>query len=202
MPDRSCFLLLALALLVGCAARPPTPPPADPGPVRPADAWPARVLLRQKVSITWEGQTRSFDAAVQRVDETLTVVGLAPFGPPGFVIRHGPSSIDVENNLDRPLPFDPRFLVADVQKVFYPWLPPPEGGQGWVEGEVAGLKVRARYVDGRLAERRFVGAPPLVVGVRYGVDLIDGISRVIELRHEGFGYRLRIETAAVDVLGR
>lgn len=193
------FALLAL-LITACGAPPPTEaPPPDAGPMLPADAWPTAVLLRQRVSATWTGGTRGFDVALQRRGDALLLIGLAPFGPPGFVIRHGPGGVEVENNTGEALPFDPRYMLADVQKAFYPWLPPPPAGEGVVRGEVLGLVVEARYTDGRLAERRFAG-PGRAIRVRYGAESIDGYAREVELTHERLGYTLRIETVAVQPL--
>lgn len=192
-PTRA-LLALALLTLTACGPAPKRPdgPPPHPGPLLAADAWPAQVMLRQRVTAIWPQGTRGFDAALQRQGDELLLIGLAPFGPPGFVIRHGPGGVEVTNNTGEALPFDPRFMLADVQKAFYPWP---------ADAAALGFEITRRVVDGRLAERVFSpadGAPP--IRVEYGEAQIDGYPRAVELRNDRFGYRLRIETVEVQPL--
>lgn len=193
---RTLPLALALLAFTACGPAAPRPdgPPPDPGPLLAADAWPAQVMLRQRVTAIWPQGTRGFDAALQRRGDELLLIGLAPFGPPGFVIRHGPAGVDVTNNTGEALPFDPKFMLADVQKAFYPWPEPPGA-------EALGFRISTREADGRLAERVFTpidGGPP--IEVEYGEEAIDGYPRAVELRNARFGYRLRIETIEVQPL--
>src|ERR1700712_2240085 len=77
---------------------------------------------RQRVSARWPSGTQSFDAVLQKRAGELTLVGLSPLGLPGFVFRLNEArELAVENRSGQKLPFEPAYVVADVQRVFFPW---------------------------------------------------------------------------------
>ncbi len=125
---------------------------ADPGTLAPVEQMPIDFMMRQTVTATWgeEDDEQSFEAVVQKVDGTLTIVAISPIGQPGFVITWDGESAGMENHTDRELPFPPEFMIADVQRVFYPWL-----AEGELEGEVFGLDIAEVWTEERLDARSF-----------------------------------------------
>lgn len=174
--------------------------------MRPVDAWPGSRMLRQRVRVEWPGGSEVFDAVLQRRPGELALLGLGPMNLVGFrlALVEGPR-IEFENRSGRALPFAPAHILADVQRVFYPWLPEPwspepaDCSSGCERsGQVGSIAVWERQVDGRLVERRFALAERLDAGsveIRYadGADETGPRPRV-ELENGWFGYRLTIET--------
>ena len=191
-------VLLVALVVVGCRAAPPPDPrtltDADyPGVLRPVAALGADVLCRQRVTATWGGESRSFDAVLQTRGETLTLLGLSPLGQVGFVLTLHDGEVSFENRTEMELPFPPRFILLDVQRVFYPWLEP-----GVLEGEVDGERVVERRRDGALLERTFTrldGAPAGAIVVRLEGHAPGRVAPArAELENGWFGYRLSVET--------
>jgi hypothetical protein len=163
---------------------------------------------RQHVTASWPTGRRSFDAVVQQRHGELIMIGLSPAGMPGFVLRLKPSgAIEVENRTGQELPFRPEYILADVQRVLYPWLPPPAAGlDGELQGEVAGLRVSERYEHGALVERTFQRTQPAadssahaavsgsvrILYERTGTDT--DVAKRVSVDNGWFGYRLEIET--------
>jgi len=155
----------SLCLLVGCAATPEPPGSrasfADEGELWPPARLAHDVMLEQHLVARWDGPDgpgeERFDAVVQKRGDELVVVGLSPLGQVGFTIRWDGTDVDFANPSERALPFPPRLILLDVQRVFYPWLdgPPPEGDCER-RGAGAGERVVETWTAGRLTERRFV----------------------------------------------
>jgi len=193
-------LLLALAACGGARqARVETfldelPPPA----LLPTEALPVDVVLRQHVTARWtEGET-SFDAIVQKHEDVLKLVALSPTGQPGFVLTLEPSGeVQVENRTDRELPFRPERILADVQKVHFPWIEGEVPREGTLRGRALGYEVEERFEDGRLVERRFAaGASPEgpEVIVRYGDWDARRVAPSVATLTHSLGYELTVET--------
>ncbi len=182
--------LLSL-LLVGCSAAPPSPPrllgsEPYPGVLRAVETLPHDFLWRQRVTVRWTGGEEGFDAALQKRGGTLTLVGLGPYDTPAFVLTWNGREIGFENRTDRALPFPPRYILLDVQRVFFPWLPP-----GQATGEVDGERITERLEGDVLLRRTFErldGQPPGAITVTYEGD------RAI-LDNGWFGYTLTVETS-------
>jgi hypothetical protein len=210
---RRAWLALACICSLSCAgshaeAAHAAGPALDPGPIRSPAVMPYDLQWRQHVTASWPTGRRSFDAVVQQRHGELMMIGLSPAGMPGFVLRLKPSgAIEVENRTGQELPFRPEYILADVQRVLYPWLPPPAAGlDGELQGEVAGLRVRERYVHGALVERTFQRAAPTDKQRAHAAD--GGSVRIVYERgspgadvakrvsvdNGWFGYRLQIET--------
>jgi hypothetical protein len=115
------------------------------------------VQWRQQVTARWPTGTQRFEAVLLKRAGELTMVGLSPLGLPGFVLRlDAGGQLHVENRTGEPLPFEPAYVIADVQRVFFPWLPSPAAGfTGEQVGSRAGAEIRERYHAGQLVERRF-----------------------------------------------
>lgn len=154
---------LAMLLALCCACGGPQLPAAangrprgEPAPLLPVSAFAHDVQWRQRVTAAWPTGSHSFDAVLQKRHGELLLLGLSPLGLPGFVLRlHENGAIDVENRSGRELPFEPRYVMADVERVFFPWLPEPAPRAGERSGTVSGMKVDERYENGRLVARSF-----------------------------------------------
>lgn len=202
---RLAFVLLALFALGACAAPERALPrltDADyPGLLRSPLRLGPDVLWQQRVTAEWrDGGQRSFDAALQKQADVLTVLGLSPTGAVGFAVLQRGVAIEVQNRSGEPWPFPARFVLLDVQRVYFPWLATdgvarPDGVYtGTVEGEQVVEVVRA----GRLQERRFTrldGRPAGVLRIEYTWDRADWLAPTrAQLDNAWFGYRLTLET--------
>jgi hypothetical protein len=112
------------------------------------------------------------------------------------------SEITMRNDTGEELTFPPRFMLLDVQRIYFPWL--VQDGElradGTYEGVVSEEHVVEIVRDGRLVERRFArldGQPPGSITVRYEWEQADwlGPSRAV-LDNGWFGYQLAIATLA------
>jgi hypothetical protein len=208
---RACVLFL----LVGqssCATESATTraagPLLDPGLIRAPSVLPYDFQWRQHVTASWPTGTRSFDAVVQKRNGELLLLGLSPMGMPGFILTlHENKTIDVVNHTGHPLPFRAEYIIADVQRVLYPWLAtPPVGANGERRGQVGSVTVTERYARGVLLERTFVrgadsasehaaGSGSVQIqfqGMRPNADVPSRVT----VDNGWFGYRLLIETLA------
>lgn len=196
---RAGTIAVAGLCLLACASRPPRLHDADyPGLLRPAAALGADVLWQQRVTASWgDDDSRSFDVAAQKQGDTLTLIGLSPLGTTGFVVELADGAIRQQLPPGEELPFPPRFLLLDVQRVFFPWL-----ADGVADGERSGVVGDERVVEtvagGRVLERRFTrldGRPRGTIVVRCRWEAGDGTapSRA-ELDNGWFGYQLSIRT--------
>jgi hypothetical protein len=172
----------------------------DPGPIRPPAALPYDFQWRQRVTAEWPEGKESFEAVLQKRGGELLLLGLSPMGLPGFVLTlREDGSIAFDNRTDTELPFPPAFILADVQRVFFPWLEPVQAGfEGERSGTAFGLEVRERYREGRLVSRVFqwADAPEKgTVRVDYeGLGPEQGAPERVLVTNGWFNYRLRIET--------
>ena len=195
-------MVLVAGLVAACASEPRAPrfTEADyPGLLRPPSALGADVLWQQRVTATWgDERGRSFDVAVQKRGDTLTLIGLSPLGSTGFVVELRGDAITHHAPAGEELPFPPRFLLLDVERVFFPWLaaePASDGERAAVVGEE---RVVEQVQGGRVRERRFTrldGRPRGTIVVRYDWSEGDGAAASqAELDNGWFGYRLSIRT--------
>jgi hypothetical protein len=203
---RSALPGMGLLLLIPACATPPRAPSlteADyPGMLQAPGNLAVDVLWRQRVTAHWPEGERGFDAAVQKQGDTLTVMGLSPLGP-GFAFILRGDQIETVNQSGQELPFPPRFILLDVQRVFYPWLPPAGPGatvpDGRREGIAGGERVVEVWQKGRLAERTFTRVdrrPEGAITVRYAWDRADWLAPTRAVLANGwFGYELTVETA-------
>jgi hypothetical protein len=90
-------------------------------------------------------------------------------------------------------------VVADVQRVFFPWLGASAPGfSGERAGELASTHVTERYRAGQLAERtltRSTPSGPERVEIRFSTkDVSQDAPDRAELKNQLLGYELVIET--------
>jgi hypothetical protein len=196
--------LVLLAMCGACAGSQPSAaangrPRCEPAPLLPVSAFTHDVQWRQRVTAAWPSGSHGFDAVLQKQNGELLLLGLSPLGLPGFVLRlHENGSIDVENRSGRELPFEPRYVMADVERVFFPWLPEPPPSAGERQGEVKGMHVRERYEHGQLVARSFerqTRAGLERVEISYsGWQAGQDAPAHATLHNLALGYRLTIDT--------
>lgn len=193
-------VLSVTCCLAACGTTPRRVVDADyPGVLRAPGALGTDVLWQQRVTACWgDGEQRGFDAAIQAQGEVLTVLGLSPVGAVGFVIRWNGHEVTFQNDSGMDMPFSPRFVLLDVQRVFLPWLPTAAVADGERSGVVDGERVTETWAGGRLQTRRFerldaVPAGAITVAYRWG-DGVELAPVFAELRNDWFGYRMLVDT--------
>lgn len=158
------------------------PPPA----LLPAEALEDDIFLRQSVHAEWSSGETRFDAIVQKEGARLQLVGLSPAGQIGFIFTLESGEISVENRAGRTLPFSPAWILADVQRAFYP------------AAAFDGSELRAveRAGDNGLPLRReFYRGSERVVLIDYGAYEGRKIApSSLRLENLEYGYTLTIET--------
>lgn len=152
---------------------------------------------RQQVTAQWPSGTRGFDAVLSKEGNTLLLIGLGPMDTPGFILRLNDEGLSVENHTGKPIPFDPKFILLDVQRAFYPWFDAPLANgerSTTTEGDV----VTETWSNGTLRRRTFVrvsGNPKGTLDVTYsGWSPPNRAPQRVVLRNGWFGYTLTIET--------
>ena len=173
-------LLLALA---GCAAAPASPertgPLLDP-PLSPASL--GRDLSRgELLTGDYGGRSRTMRVEIEVTADRLVVVGLSLAGVPLFTLEQTAAGVTVEGAALGRLPFDPAYILADLQLVHWP-------------GDVLGpaLAARGLAVEERAGRRRVIDRDGrLLVEITYG-----RADDVTTLRHLDHPYGLCIE--AID----
>lgn len=194
---------LLLSVTVACAPEPTTPAAGGRAPEAIGTLHSPRGLgrdfqWRQQVTAHWPTGTRAFDAILSKDGNTLLLVGLGPMDTPGFVFRvDDAGKLSVENHTGQPIPFDPRFVLLDVQRAFYQWFPAPlDAGARTTTAD--GETIIETWRGGHLVERSFAridGNPPGQVVVSY--EGWKGENRAptrVILRNGWHGYTLEIET--------
>lgn len=200
------FWAVAFLMMSGCSkqSRSTTQvmmrPTLDPGPLLRADTAKTEFVWRQRVTARWDTQRQSFDAVLQLRGGTLSLIGLAPMGPPGFVVSLSSEGLDFQNRSDRRLPFPPEYIIADVQRAFFPWLAPPSEDEftGTQQGHYDVLAIGETFVRGVMRERTFTRSDAPARGTlrvvyqdwRRGEDT----ARRVLLTNDWFGYTLEIIT--------
>lgn len=198
-----CSALLWSLASIGCAPEPTTPAgqaraPEAIGTLHSPLGLGRDFQWRQQVTAHWPSGTRAFDAILSKDGDTLLLVGLGPMDTPGFVFRvDGAGKLTVENHTGQPIPFDPRFVLLDVQRAFYPWFPAPLA-DGTRTTNADGETITETWQADHLLERTFAridGKPPGKVVVSYeGWQSGNRAPSRVVLRSGWHGYTLEIET--------
>jgi hypothetical protein len=198
-------LILALSVFAsGCV--PPPPPPIDeaayPWELRPASTWPREVLLRQRVEARASGGTNAFDAILQHRQGVLTLIGLTPFGARAFVLEQRDLEVSFRPSMDRPAPFPPKFMLIDIQRVFFPIRPEATLPDGEHELELGGERVTERWRSGRLERRTFErldSAKKGAIVIEYD-DWRGDLPFSVQLKNPWFGYEMSVTTLEATAL--
>jgi uncharacterized protein DUF3261 len=160
-------------------------------------------LVRQHLSVhaRRDGQPVSgeFDAIVQKQGDTLLIVGLGPMNVKAFTLEQRGDRIEFTQFYGPELPFSPRNMVVDVQRVFFQHLPPEPGapGSGTRRGELDGETVEETWQGGELRRAAFTrpgsalrGAVTVELGPGCTPAACEPASATV--RNEWFGYTVAI----------
>ncbi len=178
----------------------------------PVEAWPGELRVPLRLRIETPGAQVRFDVLLERSPGRLVLREWtkAPEGgkKPGFrlALVTGPAktgareTLEIEPGALAALPFAPAHLLADVQRIFYPWLlGVPECRPCERSGWRGGVAVWERMGRERIVDRRLV-VPELLpygsVRVRYAQRLVFGMPALVALENGWMGYRLVFE--AID----
>jgi hypothetical protein len=198
----SLALLGCVAAAVACASAPA--PGTYPGELLDPAEFAGDFMLRQHIQGSYGAREVAFDAVVQKQGDTLLVLTLTPYGSRAFVVEQRGQEVRVENFTHRELPFDPRFILLDVQRTFLLGLPGAPLKDGWHRARVENEIVREHWQGGRLHERRYARRdrkPKGEIIVRYEGGYLPGEAPpLIVLVNEWFGYRLTLQTSDFQVL--
>lgn len=207
---RAAMLALVLAACGSALPPPAVPARAYPGTlVAPEALRVPSVLgeafaLEQRVRSESPAGVHEFRAVLQRRGVTLLMVGFGPHGGRGFVLTQ--RGDDVEMDWQIPggeVPFPPRYMMHDVQRVWFGGLegPLPDGEH---RGELDGEEVVERWEGGALRERtyrRLDDDPPGLLRIQYEPGLGgDAPPREARFDNGWFGYRLVLTTLSHHVL--
>jgi len=163
------------------------------------------ILLRQRVTARWAERSDSFEAVVQNRSDALTIIGLGPMAMRSFTLTLDTRGVSVDNRTGRDLPFVAEHILADIQRVFYPWFEASHACSA-CDRQTAGtgLIVRERIEEGVLRERRFeiAGEPDAgEVVIHYRDWWPDpSIPGHVVIENGWFGYELTIETTSAERL--
>jgi hypothetical protein len=158
------------------------------------------------VTAQWgpDGERRGFDAALEMNGEKMLLLGLTPMGTKAFYIVQIVLEVELHNESGHPIPFAPRYVMLDIQRVLFPWFEagssaPLDGTrETTVPDDRGGETVTERYLDGRLVERcftRVVRPPEGEICVTYeGWEPGRVAARRAVLSNGWYGYRLEVET--------
>ena len=204
MRTAALMALIALVPLVACQPPPVTALPEEihPSSLRPPSDFGPDVMLRQRVTASWQGREESFDAVLQKQGGRLVLLGLSELGV-GFslVFEHG--QITLDNRTGRELPFPPSFILMDVQRVFFPWCG-DERTAAFRRCKAADgtFEIAESWKGDDLSSRSFHWADePSRVVIQYDPAWPGSrVPRRAVLVSERFGYTLTIETLEVQLL--
>jgi hypothetical protein len=201
----SARFILAATLACGCGALRPIPTlPEYPGELTPPSLHGGDFIRSQKVVARYRGRTSSFSAVLQKQADTLTLIGLTPFGTKAFVIEQVGMAVKFTSYLPEEVPFPPRYVLFDIHRVYFGGLggaPLPDGEH---VAEKGGERIREVWKGGRLFERTFTrlaADPPGAMIIVYQGGMAPGASPAqIEIDNGWVGYHLSIATFAEERL--
>jgi len=163
------------------------------------------LVLQQRVAIRWQDREERFAAVLQKRGDELLLLGLGPMNSVGFTLTLDAEGVRFENRSGRALPFEPERILADVQRVFYPWIPAEQSCTDCEQFAVRGdLEISEKIGPERLLERRFVdlsGRRSGEIVIRFEDWLEVGSVPGRAILHNGwYGYELTVETSRVEEL--
>jgi hypothetical protein len=173
----------------------PIPPPAAAELPRP-EAIPGEFTVRQKLVAKSGHGGGSFEAVLQKKGDTLTMIGLTPYGGRAFLLQQKGADVQFTKYIPQELPFAPTFILLDIHRVWDAWLGGPLAN-GERSSVLEGEKISERWLNGRIVERRFVretGGQPGEIVVSYGAPGPGGLAAHVTLENARFGYRLDVDT--------
>ena len=196
--------------VVACAGRPALAPddammPTYPGELVSPDRLEIDFTLRQHV-VAYQADevVGSFEAVLEKVDDTLTLVALSPATGEAFVLTQVGVDATCNARVEIELPFPPDFILIDVNRAFLMSIAGTSLPDGEHLEESGDEQITESWHAGRLTERTFRrldGVPEGEITIRY----VGGFSNTsmpteIVLANGWFGYRLEIQTLSFEYL--
>jgi hypothetical protein len=194
--------VLAVLLCAACARPTPVLVPAQSAQsvvLLPTEMLAPSFVAQQKLSGRYGEREFSLDVVVQLAQGKLTLVGLTPFGTRAFVLEQHGTAIKLEKFIDRELPFDPRYVLDDVHRVFFRKVLGAQGS-GEFSAEDNGERVTERWRDGVLLERRFTRSDGGQVVVTFAGAPAPVVAPAVTLKNERFGYTLDVATVSQQLV--
>jgi hypothetical protein len=197
---------LKALVLAACATTPAHGPaiPEYPTMLSSPASHPGNFIRRQKLVVEYRGNTRGFEAVLQKKNDEITLVGLTPFGTKAFVLTQTGVEVRFTTYFAQAMPFPPRYMLNDVSRTYFGGI----GDQALSDGEHQvdrdGERIWERWKDGRLMQRRFTrvaGDPPGQIVISY-VGGMEGSRSpaLIEFDNGWLGYHLSVSTLSEEVL--
>lgn len=177
-------------------------PVGYPGELIPTQEFGAGFMARQKLAGRFGEREFAFGAVLQLHEDTLTVLGLTPFGTKAFVLTQTGTQVEFESLIDREIPFPPEYILQDIQRALLWHARLPWGGSPpqtpTAEVEVAGERVSETWGESGLERRTFERldqTPAGTIVVEYiGGHTPERPAKRIVLTNGWFGYEIEIET--------
>lgn len=156
-------------------------------------------LARQRLDGKIRDRTIHGEAVLQKQGEALTLIGLTPFSTKAFVAKQ--QAGQVEHQVFAPegrLPFPPRFMLLDINRVLFLGLPGAPLADGVHFGTIGEETVVEQWQGGALQSRRFErkdGKPAGAIVITYEGGMPGGkLPARVRLDNQWFGYQIVIET--------
>lgn len=171
---------------------------AHPGTLLPTSEIRGAFMFRQRVEAHYPGREVSFDAVLQKRGDTLTLLGLTPFGTRAFVLEQRGTDVSFTSHMPGELPFPPRYMLLDIHRTLFIGASGATVSEGERTSTRDGEEIREVWRAGRLMERHFRrvdGVPAGTIDIRYEGGMEgDSPPRTIEFRNGWMGYSLTITT--------
>ena len=199
------LLLLLLLTLWGCAHPTPVAVPADRSAsviLVPTGELAPNFVAQQRLHGRYGEREFTLDVVVQLAEGKLTLIGLTPVGTRAFVLTQAGTEVKLDKYIDRELPFDPRYVLDDVHRVFFRRLPNAQGS-GEFAGEDHGEHVTERWQDGKLVQRTFTrpgSAESGPVVINFAGSPSPVIAPEVKLESKRFGYTLDVHTLSQQLV--
>ena len=195
--------IAAAGLLISCATAQPRPAPKDyPGVLVRPSVVPGDFMRTQKLVARFGDDSHALEAVLQKQGDDLTLVALSPFRTRMFVLEQHGLEVKFTSYLPQEMPFPPRYILYDVQRVYFRGLPGAPLPDGEHQADLSGEQVREVWAGGRLLERDFARAGQQGrIAITYRPGMAGGVSPpLIEIDNAWMGYHLTIQTLSEQKL--
>ncbi len=199
----------AICTLSTCCAVNPHPGPeaaahAYPGTLASPSTLPGEFLARQEVRARYRDTRVRFQSVLQKLGDTITLLGLTPFGTRAFLLQQEGTAVTFTPYVDRTLPFDPRYILFDVHRALFSGIGPGPLPDGEHTAHHEGEEIVERWKGGRIFLRTFrreSGQPPGLITITCKSGMVFGVPPPeLEFRNGWFGYDLTITTRSYEEL--
>lgn len=165
---------------------------------------PGDFVARQKVKARYGKARVRFESILQKRRDTLTLLGLTPFGTRAFLLQQEGDVVTFTAYVDRVLPFPPRYILFDIHRALFIGISSDPLADGVHFASRNGEEIRERWQDGRIIERTFhreTRHPPGSITITCKGGMVFGVPPPrLEFRNGWFGYDLTITTLSYETL--